>query len=66
MCERVDPSGSFTRSNLIVISHRTKQVLAALSRDEIRRLSRFTVALDVAERLRWLNNRDDSVNETCR
>ena len=66
VCERLDQTGPFSRSNLLVISHRTRQVLATFSRDEVRRLSRFATALDVADRFRWLNNRDDSVNETCR
>ncbi len=57
VCERLDQTGPFTRSNLLVISHRTRQTLAALSHDEIRKLSRFVTALDVADRLRWLNNR---------
>jgi hypothetical protein len=57
VCERVDQIRPFTRSNLIVISHRTRQTLAALSRDEVRKLSRFVTAIDVADRLHWLNNR---------
>jgi hypothetical protein len=57
VCERLDQTGPFVPENLIVISLGTRKVLAALSRDDIRSLARFVTAMDVADRLRWLNTR---------